>query len=76
MSQNENEYAPYALPARFYLATVKSGSNNQWKVQFYGTDSTTKKYVRSAGNLSVSNGNKVLIVEINGTFLIIARFTN
>lgn len=75
-TNTDNESAaPYAQPANFYLATVVSGSGNKWKVKFNGTDSSTTKAIKSAYGLMLGGGHKVLVIEINGTFMIIARIT-
>ena len=64
---------PFALSANFYLATVTSGSGNYWKVKFNGTSSATQKTIKSAYGLTLAVNARVLVIEINGTFLIIAR---
>lgn len=67
------ELPPFALNANFYLATVTSGSGNYWKVKFNGTGSATQKTIKSAYGLTLAVNARVLVIEINGTFLIIAR---
>ncbi len=63
----------YALPMRFYLAKVTSGSGTNWKIQFDGTSSPTQKYIRSAYGVTLAVNSRVLVAEADGTFFIIAR---
>ena len=63
----------YALPMRFYLAKVTSGSGTNWKIQFDGTSSSTQKSIRSAYGVTLAVNARVLVAEADGAFLIIAR---
>lgn len=68
-----NELPPFAQNANFYLGTVVSRSGSSWKIIFDGTDSETTKYIKAAYGLTYATNARVLVIEISGTFLIIAR---
>ena len=66
---------PFALPANFYLATVVSSSGaTRSKVRFNGVSGSTTKTIKSVASTTALPANaKVLVIEIGGTFLILAR---
>lgn len=70
---NTDDISTTALPVKFYLGTVLTGSNQRWRVQFDGTPSSMTKYIKSAYNVTMAFNARVLIMELSGTYLIIAR---
>lgn len=75
-AQEEIDIKPYAVDAHFYLGKVYTSSTSYCYCYIDGINTSGQTfYVIKPSTLSLSANNRVVIMEVDGTYLVLARIT-
>ncbi len=69
--------APGSVPGEFLFATARtstgSGSAASLKLLFDGDTDYSTKYYKTLNGTSISNGSRVLVLKVSGSYIILGR---
>lgn len=69
MGQNEES------EAKILLATVYSASSSGVRLTFDGESTPSQKYYKRLNSVSLSSGNRVLVVKASGTYVVLGKIS-
>lgn len=67
------DMTPFAQNAKFYIGTAMSRTASKWLIHLDGTPSDERITMKAAYGLTFSMNARIIVIEISGTYMALAR---
>lgn len=67
------DLAPFSQNAKFYIGTAVGRTSSKWLIHIDGTATDERITMRAAYGLTFSLNARVIVIEISGTYMALAR---